>query len=238
VITRPQLTRRISLAARWTSVADGRVDGTTDHLAQLHRANLDLRHIDTNHTIAKAWAHIHDHLPGYPTTSMPSRGSGGTVSNRTLDLAIPDDGHLDPVRRDIDELLHHLDQTTTLTQLILQHRDTRTVDTGITNDHGATIPATVLIEASARRARFLLLRWAQEPEVRWCTSCERHGGHRQPIDASRFGDVCRWCGEFRRTNKQLPPIEILRYHHTGERIPQRVLDRFHVKLPKRKKATT
>lgn len=232
MIERSDLTRRIAIATRWTTILDGRIAGTQHQLAAIHRAGLDMRHIDNTRVIVAAWAHIHDHLPGYPTTSMPTRGSRGTTSNRTLNLAVPEDDRIDPVRRDVDELLELLERATTTAQACAEHRDVRAVARTGNSD------AAEVLEGSALRIRFLLLRWAKEPDVRWCTSCARDGGHRQPIDVSRFGDLCRWCGEFRRSNKKLPPVELLHYRHAGERIPQKVLDRHHVKLPKRKKATT
>jgi hypothetical protein len=73
-------------------------------------------------------------------------------------------------------------------------------------------------------------------EVRWCTSCQRDGGHLEPIAAGRYHDVCRWCGEMRALNGQLPPMELLRAHRRSQPITQQMLDRHRMRLPKRAKA--
>lgn len=50
----------------------------------------------------------------------------------------------------------------------------------------------------------------------WCISCTRL--HKcEPVRSDASG-LCRWCGDYRAANGDLPPLAILDAHHTGRRI--------------------
>lgn len=51
-----------------------------------------------------------------------------------------------------------------------------------------------------------------------CRSCWRDDEHYEEIAVGQYRDWCRWCGDFRRVHGWLPPVELLRKRHQGQRI--------------------
>lgn len=68
-------------------------------------------------------------------------------------------------------------------------------------------------------------RWGQAaPVPRWCTSCRRDGGRREPVAPGRYGDACRFCGDSRsRNGGEFPPLAILRAHHLGQHVTDQLI---------------
>jgi hypothetical protein len=62
------------------------------------------------------------------------------------------------------------------------------------------------------------LELAADPTEQWCRSCLR-AGHRNQRDQryARHG-LCRWCGDFRAEQGQLPTLDIIDAHETGSAI--------------------
>lgn len=78
------------------------------------------------------------------------------------------------------------------------------------------------------------------PDVAWCHSCQRGQSNGTPIMSPALvnhsqhhitGPLCRWCYDFNRRHDQLPTIELLEAHETGQRITQAMLDRATISTP-------
>lgn len=65
----------------------------------------------------------------------------------------------------------------------------------------------------------------------WCESCLRDDDYCEPIalrpgtQTPRFPGLCRWCGEFRGSYGQRPPLTVLKARHRGEKITAGLIDR-------------
>jgi len=63
----------------------------------------------------------------------------------------------------------------------------------------------------------------------WCTSCHRDNNYCEPVGMNKgqkvYNDVCRWCGDFRREHKQVPPLALLRARHEGRRVTLTMVER-------------
>lgn len=56
-----------------------------------------------------------------------------------------------------------------------------------------------------------------------CRNCWTDNQHFEPID--RFKDLCRWCGDFRANEGQLPPLALLQLRHQGRKVTTADVDR-------------
>lgn len=87
---------------------------------------------------------------------------------------------------------------------------------------------------------------AQISAAGWCISCHRDSGYCEPVamrpdGTRRYRDFCIWCGEFiatqerlttakkkkakKKTGAPLPPLELVKARHRGDRITQQMVDR-------------
>lgn len=48
---------------------------------------------------------------------------------------------------------------------------------------------------------------------RWCRSCLRDGGYKEPVSPPRYATLCRWCGDFQGKHGFDPPMDLLRPRH-------------------------
>lgn len=221
MITRYELERRIGQAVVQLSHAHALplpARGPTKE--RLRQARKDLAEVNHQRIITKAWQHLSDHAAGYPSTSMGGPSGKGGHSNRTLSLAVPDDGRTDQVTLQIAEL---------------DERTARLVTQTLDMYSSGPFRLSETIEQDAEQVRWIVLRWAQEPHVRYCTSCKNDNGYLRtlPGQGGRYVDVCAWCGDYRKVNGALPPAEVLHYHHLGAgRIPERVLRKYRHRLPR------
>ena len=222
MLNRLELARRIGLTVVQLSHSHALplpARGSTQE--RLRQARKDLTEVNHPRTITKAWQHLSDHGPGYPATSMGGPSGKGGHSDRTGELATPDPhGQQDQVSLQLTELD---DRTSRLVAQTL----------GMYSSGPHTLSKS--IEEDARQVRWIVLRWAQEPHVRYCTSCKNDHGYLRtlPGQGGRYVDVCAWCGDYRRVNKALPPPEVLHYHHLGQgRIPEQVLRKYRHRLPR------
>lgn len=55
-------------------------------------------------------------------------------------------------------------------------------------------------------------------EDRWCQSCARDHGYREPVDLKRSARYCSWCQRFNAEYHQDPPMALLEAKHAGKRI--------------------
>lgn len=223
MITRHELERRLHLARR--ALDHRHVANITGNAAtRAELAAADIAKVLAPGVIARAHRHLADHQAGYPASSVPTPGGkGGLGSDRTGWTAVGGrpGRHRDPVlteTRELEERTARLERDTI--QLLRPGADTHRL--------------TKRIETDARQVRFTLLRWAREPDVRWCRSCQRNG-HREPVAHGKYADACRGCGDWRRVNKAFPPKDILPYLQRRQPIPQPLLDRHRVKLPRPRK---
>ena len=68
------------------------------------------------------------------------------------------------------------------------------------------------------------------PGDQWCSSCWRDNRHCEPVTRRTTTDgtvgaplvrgLCRWCADFRRAEKMLPPVPLLELRHRGVRITE------------------
>ena len=62
----------------------------------------------------------------------------------------------------------------------------------------------------------------------WCSNCWRDDHRHEPVGvrpggtAPYYAGLCEWCGRFRAVHKYLPPVELVRIHHSAS---PRVYDR-------------
>lgn len=71
------------------------------------------------------------------------------------------------------------------------------------------------------------------PGEGWCRSCFRDGRYFEPAALNRYANLCRFCGEWKRSEGGLPPMEIMRAKHGGRRITTALVAS--LKQPPRKK---
>jgi hypothetical protein len=62
------------------------------------------------------------------------------------------------------------------------------------------------------------LELAVDPTEQWCRSCLRAGHRNQRDDRYARHGLCRWCGDFRAEQGQLPTLDIIDAHETGSPI--------------------
>ena len=74
---------------------------------------------------------------------------------------------------------------------------------------------------------------ATDDTERYCRSCLR-AGHRNPRDP-RYRELCRWCGDFKAEQGQLPTLDIIDAHETGSSLAVARLIRDDTKTRKRKR---
>lgn len=65
------------------------------------------------------------------------------------------------------------------------------------------------------------------PGEGWCESCYRLHRYLEPVAIHKDGSakyskppLCSWCGSFKRAEKQLPPLVLVRKHLEGKRISE------------------
>ena len=68
------------------------------------------------------------------------------------------------------------------------------------------------------------------PGEDWCLACWKDAKYHSPValrpdGMPRFKGLCRWCGEFRQTNRFEPPTWLLALKHRGERITDGMVDK-------------
>jgi hypothetical protein len=222
MITRHELTRRLTRARihlDHRTVAGLR--GDTSRRATAARD--DIARVLQPGLIDRAHRHLADHqATGLPASSaVDASGSSDpdlTYTDRTGSTAT---GAHDPIAAEADEL---------------DERAARLeVDSLQLLKPGAkTHVIAKRLEEDSQRVRWILLRWAREPDIRWCTHCRTTNGHREPVLRGKYKNLCLRCGEWRATNKALPHADILPYLQRGEahRIPRSLLNKHHVKLPR------
>lgn len=233
VISRQQLEHRLGMAQRALQHIDCATTLTRTSRERVTAALTDITVILDGDTLTKAHNHLTDHQAGYPTNSMPDPTGTGGVSDRTGETvaapyADPNDPN-DHARIDhVTAEVHDLDTCTTRLQHDTLH---------ILCNTNTTILARH-IEQDASRVRWIIKRWAREPDTRWCTHCWKTNRHREPVHAGRYKDLCRECGEWRAVNKKLPHAGFMSYlqRHERHRIPVRLLNKHRAKLPRPRKA--
>jgi hypothetical protein len=224
MITRHELTRRLT---RTRIHLDHRVvaglHGTTSRRATAARD--DVARVLEAGVIDRAHRHLADHQAGYPASSVPDPGGKGGHSDRTSDLATGgagDHDRTDPVTAETSDL----DAITARLE----------VDSLQLLKPGAPVAKIAArLETDAQRAWWILLRWAREPDIRWCQHCRKTNGHREPVLRGKYRDLCARCGAWRATNKALPPADILRYLQTRQPVPPNLLAKHRMKLPRDRK---
>lgn len=83
--------------------------------------------------------------------------------------------------------------------------------------------STITSPAPARTLASKELLAAQVAADGWCISCWRDDQHLHPISKRPNGDpyytdLCRACGEWKATNGELPPLDVLKTRHAGGRV--------------------
>lgn len=230
MITQHELEHRLGIATRALAHQHrAHHPATGRNHERLTAAADDIDAVTTGDTITKALAHLADHQAGYPTNSMPDPTGSGGVSDRTGEtVAAPYADPNDPNDRPrIDTVTAELDELDTRTARLAHD----TMHTLCADQLG---PLTRRIEEDASRVRWLLKRWAREPDMRWCRHCWETNRHREPVHLGRYKDLCRECGEWRSVNKKLPHQDFLPYlqRHERHRIPVRLLNKHRAKLPR------
>lgn len=233
MIHRHELERRLGLATRalrYNELAHHPAKGR--NLDRVNAAYEDLAAVTTGDTIDKALAHLADHQAGYPTNSMPDPTGSGGHSDRTGEQVVSpfcDPGD-DSDRARIDTVTAELDELDTRSASL---RDTALELLTSPN----TAKLTARLEEDASRIRWLLKRWAREPDMRWCSHCWKTNRHREPVHLGQYKDLCRGCGDWRGVNKKLPHADFMPYlqRHEPHRIPARLLSKHRAKLPRPRK---
>jgi hypothetical protein len=230
VITQHELEHRLGIAIRALAHHDQAAHpARRASLDRITAAHADLEVVLTGDTLAKAHRHLAEHQAGYSTNSMPEPTGRGGVSDRTGETVVapyadPDDPG-DRARHDtVTDELTDLDQCSAR----LQHDALHLLCSPDVNRLSRQV------EADASRLRWILKRWAREPDMRWCTHCWKTNRHREPVHLGRYKDLCRECGEWRAVNKKLPHADFLPYlqRHERHRIPVRLLNKHRAKLPR------
>jgi hypothetical protein len=222
MITRLELTRRLTRARIHLDhrVVAG-LHGTTSRRATAARD--DVARVLQPGLIDRAHRHLADHqAAGLPSSSaVDASGSSDadlTYTDRTGSTAT---GAHDPIAAEAGEL----DDITA--RLEVDSLQLLRPDALVAN-------IARRLEEDSQRVRWSLLRWAREPDIRWCEHCRITNGHREPVLRGKYKNLCLRCGEWRATNKALPHADILPYLQRGEahRIPRSLLSKHHVKLPR------
>ena len=65
-----------------------------------------------------------------------------------------------------------------------------------------------------------------QPEA-GCVSCARDGGRYEPTWEGRYRTACRFCGEWRSTQGDWPPLSVVRWRgrNPGKRVPVHVVEK-------------
>ena len=234
MITQHELEHRLGMAQRALAHHDqARHPARGRSLERIVAAHEDLVVVLAGATLTKAHVHLVDHQAGYSTNSMPEPSGRGGVSDRTGETVVapfkdPDDdgdhARLDIVTAEVGDL--------DTCSARLEHDAIHLLcssDVALLSRH---------VEEDASRIRWVVKRWAREPDVRWCRHCWATNRHREPVHLGRYKDLCRECGEWRAVNKQLPHLDFMGYlqRHERHRIPQRLLNKHRAKLPRPRKA--
>ena len=215
-----ELYRRIATAALYLEHARHHT-----HSTHIDLAYTDLTAIADLALITRAHAHLHDAQPGMPASSMPEPGGKGGHSDRTGDTVtgrLGDEAH-DCRPRKPDWVEKETAQIQTLSFNLEVDCHQVLVDRSA-GKRGQRI------EGDAKTLRFLIRKWeTPPPRPPHCACCQRELGN------TRYGKLCRQCGEWRAANSSQPPADVTWYWQRGMQVPQRVLDKLGVKNPRSKK---
>lgn len=228
MITEHELVRRLHITERSIDHCPPRT--FTGHDADRVTAAIeDIRRVRTGNLLRRALTHLSDHQAGHPASSMPlPSGQGGLPSDRTGETAVaPVADQDEPARPDVvASSTEELDTTS---------KELMATALKLLGGHPVT-PLTKYLERDASIIRGLVMRWAREPDVRWCRWCWKTNAYRSPVYDSRYADLCRRCGDWRAVNGELPQAEIIRYLQIGKTPPRTLLEKYRAKLPRTKKA--
>lgn len=211
-----ELHRRLGIAHRALNHHHTHAQHPARHRSaeRLAAATSDIEYVTATTRISRALAHLNDHQGGYPTGSNGPQGIGGH-SDRTGTTATNDP---DQVASDLDELDTITARIERTAMQLLCSPETQRL--------------TRQLETDTARARWLIARWAKEPDMRWCAHCWQTNRHREPAATGRYRDLCRPCGDWRKVNKSLPPADVLAYLQTRRPVPQALMRRHRAKLPR------
>lgn len=98
----------------------------------------------------------------------------------------------------------------------------------LTIDHDLHTAVTVLEDALWRARLGLAPAHDERERLPACKSCARTNDHHgQALNTPAWkADLCRWCYDWSRTHHAWPALQILRAHHRGETITDRMIRRY------------
>jgi hypothetical protein len=180
----------------------------TAHLVELGRARARLGEIlhplldraltpssrpDSHRTVASGGTVTHHGTPPAEDPDDPTTWSAPSISDRTGEAAIARPAR-DPVTAGTRKLLDDLDRLTRELAELADRAEHVANPDGDRRHHG-------------------------NPDAIWCTSCLRTG-HCEPRRPGGY-KLCRWCDDFQRLWRRLPPQRILERRQAGQRIYDR-----------------
>jgi hypothetical protein len=189
----------------------------------------DVREVLDVKLLGRALQHLGEHQAGFPASSMAGASGKGGVSDRTGESVVApflvSVGGEVLERARYDDVMSETDDIDVLSERLVA---------GSLRLYVGRYQLAKQLERDAMDLRYLLLRWAREPDVRWCKHCSETNGRKSVVWAGKSRDLCRPCAEWRSTNKVLPHADLIGYVQDGRpgQIPRKLLNKHRVKVPR------